>query len=112
MSDWSSDVCSSDLSSPSKCTSTTAPMTWVMRPLSSFAILASLRFLERFGARNDFRQFRRDHRLARALVFQRQLADHLAGVARGARSEERRLGNECVGPVSTWCWRIIKKKNK
>src|SRR4051812_26855336 len=78
---------------PSNCTSTTAPMTWVIFPVA-MAMWSSLRFrfssrrldrqrppLECFGAGDDLDQFPGDHRLARAVVDQRLLADHVAGIA-------------------------------
>src|SRR5882762_8572205 len=79
---------------PSNCTSTTAPMTWVIFPVavamwSSLPFrLSSRRFpeqrhrLECFSARDDLDQFLGDHRLARAVVNQSLLADHVAGIAR------------------------------
>src|SRR5580698_9625864 len=86
----------------SKCTSTTAPMTWVMRP-TVLAIMSSSQIgsqrqclLQSFRAGDDLDQFLGDHRLAGAVVFERLLADHLAGVARGVvhrrhlRAVERR----------------------
>ena len=39
--------------------------------------------LERLGAGDDLDQFLGDHRLTRAVVSERLLADHLAGIARG-----------------------------
>src|SRR6266536_3360702 len=79
---------------PSNCTSTTAPMTWVIFPVA-LAMWSSLPFrvssrrfpeqrhrLECFSARDDLDQFLGDHRLARAIVDQRLLADHVAGIAR------------------------------
>src|ERR1700736_1384962 len=100
----------------------TAPMTWVMRPVG-LAISSSLPKLcfhpppERgkspaearrakawragssqcFRARDDLDQFLGDHRLARAVVRQRLLANHFAGVAGGIvhrahlRAVERRV---------------------
>src|SRR6202046_671568 len=72
----------------SNCTSTTAPMTWVMRP-TLLAIMSSSQIgsqrqcsLQSFGAGDDLDQFFGDHRLAGAVVGERLLADHLAGVAR------------------------------
>src|SRR5215469_17640203 len=94
---------------PSNWTSTTAPMTCVMRPtwLAAVAIQlspsiktlysVSSTLLHGLGAGNDLDQFLRDHGLARAVVDQRLLADHLAGVAGGAvhrrhlRAVERRI---------------------
>src|SRR5580658_9434774 len=86
----------------SNCTSTTAPMTWVMRP-TLLAIMSSSQIgsqrqclLQSFRAGDDLDQFLGDHRLAGAVVFERLLADHLAGVARGVvhrrhlRAVERR----------------------
>src|SRR5215475_3064399 len=67
---------------PSNCTSTTAPMTWVMRP-TGFAISSSSIELKRLGAGDDLDQLLRDHRLAGAVIGQRLLADHLAGIAGG-----------------------------
>src|SRR6202045_2369390 len=73
----------------SNCTSTTAPMTWVMRP-TVLAIMSSSQIgsqrqslLQSFRAGNDLDQFLGDHRLAGAVVGERLLADHLAGVTRG-----------------------------
>src|ERR1700757_3568336 len=73
----------------SNCTSTTAPMTWVMRP-TLLAIMSSSQIcsrrqcaLQSFGAGDDLDQFLGDHRLAGAVVSERLLADHLAGIARG-----------------------------
>src|SRR5215470_14634928 len=68
--------------SPSKCTSTTAPITWEMRPVL-LAILSSegSLLLQRLGAGDDLDQLFGDHRLARAVVGERLLADHLAGIA-------------------------------
>src|SRR5271166_5714000 len=80
---------------PSNWTSTTAPMTCVMRPfwLAGVAIqlspsnktlyLVSSVLLDRLGAGDDLDQLLGDHGLARAVVDQRLLADHLAGVAGG-----------------------------
>src|SRR6202140_2042964 len=86
----------------SNCTSTTAPMTWVMRP-TLLAIMSSSQIgsqrqcsLQSFGAGDDLDQFLGDHRLAGAVVSERLLADHLAGVAGGVvhrrhlRAVERR----------------------
>src|SRR5437879_355829 len=79
---------------PSNCTSTTAPMTWVIFPVAlAILVLVTLQIkfaalleqrprLECFSARDDLDQFLGDHRLARAIVDQRLLADHVAGIAR------------------------------
>src|SRR5580692_1787560 len=93
----------------SNCTSTTAPMTWVMRP-TLLAIMSSSQIgsqrqcsLQSFGAGDDLDQFLGDHRLAGAVVSERLLADHLAGVAGGVvhrrhlRAVERRgVLDECA----------------
>ena len=64
----------------------------VMRPtglsvafvgLSSPCVVLLSFGLERFGARNDFDEFLGDLRLALAVVSDRQLVDHVAGIARG-----------------------------
>src|SRR5579872_1929925 len=80
---------------PSNCTSTTAPMTWVMRPIWLAAVAIQLSpsiktfksvdptLLEGFGAGDDLDQLLGDHRLTRAVVDQRLLADHFAGVTGG-----------------------------
>src|SRR6476659_6589914 len=62
----------------------TGPMTWVMRPTLFDMVSPWLARSgsQRFGAGNDLDQFLGDHRLARAVVEQRLLADHVAGVAR------------------------------
>src|SRR5580693_7643439 len=91
-------------SSPSNCTSTTAPMTWVMRP-TLLAILSSSQIgsqrqclLQSFRAGDDLDQFLGDHRLAGAVVSERLLADHLAGVAGGVvhRRHLRAVERRCV----------------
>src|SRR3990172_1710485 len=71
--------------SPGNCTSTTAPITWVIFPTAFWgvAISSSLLELERFGAGDDLDQLLGDHRLARAVIGQRLLTDHFAGVAGG-----------------------------
>src|SRR6476646_3845849 len=70
--------------SPSNCTSTTAPSTWVMWPILLLGVIMFIvLLLQRFRARDDFDQFLGDHRLPRAVVLQGQLADHVAGVACG-----------------------------
>src|SRR6476620_6422267 len=84
---------------PSNCTSTTAPMTCVMRPvwLAGVAINSLLRIrisiqpsvwsglspLHRLGAGDDFNQLLGDHGLTGPVVNQGLLADHIAGVAGG-----------------------------
>src|SRR4051812_47747354 len=83
---------------PSNCTSTTAPMTCVMRPvwLAGVAIkILSFEFLksqrpsiakrhsDRLGAGDDFDQLLGDHGLTGSVVDQGLLADHVAGVAGG-----------------------------
>src|ERR1700756_4374364 len=85
----STNVCSASLvcsafwmngSSPSNCTSITAPITWVTRPTMLLAI-AVLPLSNGFGAGDDLDQFLGDVRLARAVVVQRQALDHVARVA-------------------------------
>src|SRR4029079_8283554 len=67
----------------SNCTSTTAPMTCVIFPTALGVAMSFLvTELERLGAGDDFDQFLGDHRLTRAVVSERLLADHLACVAR------------------------------
>src|SRR4029077_9707336 len=74
---------------PSNCTSTTAPMTWVIFPVatamssSQSKLAAPRRPLQRLGAGDDLDQFLGDHRLAGAVVGERLLADHFAGIAGG-----------------------------
>src|ERR1700752_99060 len=58
-------------------------MTWVMCPTCPAMLSSWKNTSERLGAGNDLDQFLGDHRLARAVVGERLLADHLAGVARG-----------------------------
>src|SRR5882724_10035605 len=73
-------------SSPSNCTSTTAPMTWVIFPTALVGVAIGLplaRVSQRLGAGDDLDQLFGDHRLARAVVGQRLLADHFAGIAGG-----------------------------
>src|SRR5262245_27888133 len=65
----------------SNCTSTTAPMTWVMRP-TAFAIVFLVTLSKRLGAGDDLDQLFGDHRLPGAIVSQGLPADHVAGVAR------------------------------
>src|SRR5712672_3450518 len=83
---------------PSNCTSTTAPMTWVMCPVwfagaaikfspsnsrlwKSVSVLRE--WLECLGAGDDFDQLLGDLGLTGAVVDQGLLADHVAGVAGG-----------------------------
>src|SRR5256885_1721532 len=75
---------------PSNCTSTTAPMTWVTRPIWLAAVAIDCLLRSEFRARsdcfcagNDFDEFLGDLGLTRAVVDQRLLADHVAGVAGG-----------------------------
>src|SRR6201986_359747 len=79
---------------PSNCTSTTAPMTWVTRPiwLAAVAINCSPSnilyvnrrgaALDRLGAGDDLDQLLGDLGLTGSVVDQGLLADHVAGVAR------------------------------
>ena len=93
-------------SCPSNCTSTTAPMTCATRPVVFSAMFAPVspavrpgEFVrrpqalhsERLGARNDLDEFLGDHRLARPVVEDRLLLDHLAGVS-GRRVHGAHLG--------------------
>src|SRR5580692_1534113 len=79
---------------PSNCTSTTAPMTCVMRPVwlagvamktlsFEFYLKRPLRLSDRLGAGDDFNQLLGDHRLTGSIVDQGLLANHVAGVAGG-----------------------------
>src|SRR4029079_3206366 len=81
---------------PSNCTSTTAPMTCVMRPVwfagaaikLSPSTSVSIRQcnhapLDRFGAGDDFNQLLGDHGLTSSVVDQGLLADHFARIAGG-----------------------------
>src|SRR6202051_2352663 len=79
---------------PSNCTSTTAPMTCVMRPVwlagvamkifsFEFYLKRPLRLSDRLGAGDDFNQLLGDHRLTGSVVDQGLLADHVAGIAGG-----------------------------
>src|SRR5262245_13241348 len=74
----------------SKCTSTTAPMTWVTCPtglaMDGPCYCTEIRVCgssHRLGAGDDLDQLFGDHRLTSAVVGQCLFADHLAGVARG-----------------------------
>src|SRR5215213_951602 len=67
-------------SSPGNCTSTTAPRTWATCPTLFFMLRLPSK---RLGAGDDLDQLAGDVRLAGAVVVERQLADHVAGVARG-----------------------------
>src|SRR5204863_8907841 len=79
---------------PSNCTSTTAPMTWVIFPTALVGVaIVSPCYLQTCGigasrsqclrAGDDLDQLLGDHGLAGAVVGQRLLADHLAGIAGG-----------------------------
>src|SRR5216683_8327929 len=69
--------------SPSKRTSTTAPMTWVIAPILFLAM--SVKFLcgpsQRLGAGDDLDQLLGDSRLTRAVIVEGEAVDHLAGIA-------------------------------
>src|ERR1043165_6707060 len=75
--------------SPWNWTSTTAPMTWVILPTAfcalAIVILLETEFLglERLGAGDDLDQLLGNHRLAGAVIGERLLADHFAGIAGG-----------------------------
>src|SRR5262245_25387941 len=74
--------------SPSKRTSTTAPVIWVIVPMLLEAMMSPFpncerRGLESLGAGNDLDEFRGDRRLARAVHLQGDPLDHVAGVAAG-----------------------------
>src|ERR1700726_2591633 len=75
---------------PSNCTSTTAPITWVTRPVwlaavaiqlsPSIRILSRVQSaLNRLGAGDDLDQLLGNHRLTGAVIDQCLLADHFAG---------------------------------
>src|SRR5262249_24143059 len=73
---------------PSNCTSTTAPVTWVTRPIWLAAVAMdcspSKSALDRLSAGDDLNQLLRDVGLAGPVVNQGLLADHFACVARRA----------------------------
>src|SRR5579872_6812467 len=85
---------------PSNCTSTTAPMTWVIFPTAFWvvAMSSSLRELKRFRAGDDLDQFFGDHCLTRAVIDERLLANHFAGIAGGVihRAHACALLGRCV----------------
>src|ERR1044072_5999670 len=70
---------------PSNCTSTTAPMTWVTRPIWLAAVAMdcspSKSALDRLSAGDDLDQLLRDLGLTGSVVNQGLLANHLAGIA-------------------------------
>src|SRR5579863_8888048 len=73
---------------PSNWTSTTAPMTWVTRPIWLAAVAIDCLLRSEFRSRSDcfrtgddFDEFLGDQGLTGAVVDQRLLADHVAGVA-------------------------------
>src|SRR6185295_6771130 len=71
---------------PSNWTSTTAPVTWRIRPtvLLAIALLHPSLSSKRLGAGDDFNEFLSDVGLPLPVVAQRQFLDHVAGIARGA----------------------------
>src|SRR6185437_4723532 len=76
---------------PSNCTSTTAPMTCVIRPVWLAGVAMKVLSFEfwlkrpsdRLGAGDDFNQLLGDHGLTGSVVDQGLLANHVAGVAGG-----------------------------
>src|ERR1700684_1466569 len=76
---------------PSNCTSTTAPMTCVMRPVWLAGVAMKVLSFEvwlkrpsdRLGAGDDLNQLLGDHGLTGSVVDQGLLANHVAGVAGG-----------------------------
>src|SRR5258706_3332970 len=73
-------------SGPSNCTSTTAPMTWVTRPILLLIPFTGAFMIQpfdskRFRARDDLDQFLRDHGLAGGGVFQGQAGGDITGGA-------------------------------
>src|SRR3546814_4213318 len=87
ISDWSSDVCSSDLVTPATSVAAPAATKRVMSPLENFEGDLDGLLHAAFG----FATFR---------PFQREVCE---------RSEERRVGKECVSSVDLGGRRIIKK---
>src|SRR6478609_4638126 len=95
-------------SSPSKATSTTAPITWMTLPTEPTAFAAGVAALaiflpsfltsERFRARNDFNQFLGDLGLTLTVVAERQLVDHVTSVARRI-VHRAHLGTHLAGDV-------------
>src|SRR6266446_1100401 len=70
-------------SSPSKRTSTTAPMTWVIVPMLFLAMSPNFPCgpSQRLGAGDDLDQLLGDGRLTRAVVVEGEAIDHLSGIA-------------------------------
>src|SRR3546814_10783699 len=96
ISDWSSDVCSSDLR--------------VAVGRQHFELLFAIDI-------GDFDNGNIESTAAQ--IVDRYLAVALVGLVhakgqrrRRGRSEERRVGKECVGSVSSGWWRILKKKKR
>src|SRR6185312_2995602 len=99
-------------SSPSNSTSTTAPMTWLRRPLEVVLLMAfsfssvwavrlsphARKFLNGGGAGDDFDQFRRDLGLTGAVHLDGEGVDQVARIARGI-VHRRHLGGEEAGLV-------------
>src|SRR5580704_11416474 len=96
---------------PSNSTSTTAPITWVMRPVAtpcgsvSAGLVASIvamcglgSRLKRLGAGDDLDQLLGDLRLAGSVHDQGQAGDHVAGVAGGV-VHSRHLGGVEAGVI-------------
>src|SRR5271165_945042 len=80
-------------SPPSKRTSTTAPMTWVILPMLFLGMSPNSCASKRLGAGDDFDQLLGDGGLTRAVVVEGEAVDHLAGIASGVvhRSHPRTL---------------------
>src|SRR3954462_13197330 len=99
-------------SSPSNSTSTTAPITWLRRPLDLVVLMAclflfslairlapdALEFLNGGGAGDDFDQFRRDLGLTGAVHLDGEGIDQVACIA-GGIVHRRHLGGEETGLV-------------
>src|SRR5271166_2885607 len=68
-------------SPPSKRTSTTAPMTWVILPMLFLGMSPNSCASKRLGAGDDLDQLLGDGGLTRAVVIEGEPVDHLAGIA-------------------------------
>src|SRR3546814_17997155 len=107
ISDWSSDVCSSDLQAPQRLANRLAGGSELRRQLVVVAEQAGVLVTERDDDGAGQRcQIDDQARLEVLLRVPQRIAQHEAafriGVQHFARSEERRVGKECVSTCRSW----------
>src|SRR3546814_17572539 len=102
ISDWSSDVCSSDLVVAAQ----------VGEDVQHFGLHCRVQSGGRLVGDQEVRRFGQGDRQQHALQHPAAQLVRVSSVGPGGRSEERRVGKECEVSVDLGGRRILKKKNK